>query len=294
MMNLSKTFVLIIMILFFCSGIYSQSNVDDICLQEDSMNARQYIMRSTMVGAGMANVFDTYLSPLEYKGPELRFLHESMRMTGLLDGNVSKQRIIQVNLSYTDNISQTSNSWAGMVNWTYALHYQFRVSPEFKILFGPMIDLNGGFIYNLRNSNNPAQAKAYGSIDASAMAIYKFKIGNYPLVLRYQANLPLMGLMFSPEYGQSYYEIFSLGHGGKNILFTSLHNAPSLRQMLTLDFPVGKTIFRAGYLCDLQQAKVNNLKSHLYSHNFMLGFVRNFHLLRGKNRISMPAKVTPF
>ena len=85
-----------------------------------------------------------------------------------------------------------------------------------------MIDLNGGFIYNLRNSNNPAQAKAYGSIDASAMAIYKFKIGNYPLVLRYQANLPLMGLMFSPEYGQSYYEIFSLGHGGKNILFTSM------------------------------------------------------------------------
>lgn len=114
------------------------------------------------------------------------------------------------------------------------------------------------------------------------------------MVVRYQANLPFMGVMFSPEYGQSYYEIFSLGHGGRNVLFTSFHNAPSLRQMLTLDFPVGKTIMRAGYLCDIQQAKVNNLKSHFYSHNFMIGFVRNFHMIRGKNRISLPSKVTPF
>ena len=68
-----------------------------------------------------------------------------------------------------------------------------------------------------------------------------------------------MGIMFSPEYGQSYYEIFSLKHGGSNVLFTSFHNAPTFRQMLTLDFPIGKTIMRAGYLCDIQQAKVNNL-----------------------------------
>lgn len=72
--------------------------------------------------------------------------------------------------------------------------------------------------------------------------------------------------MFSPEYGQSYYEIFSLKHGGKNILFTSLHNQPALRQLLTLDFPVGNMNVRAGYICDIQQAKVNHLKkSHVVS-----------------------------
>ena len=64
--------------------------------------------------------------------------------------------------------------------------------------------------------------------------------------------------------------------------------------MLTLDFPVGKTILRAGYLCDIQQAKVNNLKSHLYSHNFMIGFVRNFSIIRGKNKVSLPSGITPF
>lgn len=274
----------LLILLVSCVGISAQ----------DTLSHEKYLVRSAMVGIGKTNVYDTYLSPLEYKGPELRFMHESMRMTRLMGGRVSAQRIVQVNCSSTDNISKSSTSYSGMFNWTYALHYQYNVNGNLKILFGPMIDLNGGFIYNTRNSNNPAQAKAYGNIDASAMAIYKFRIARYPMVVRYQANLPFMGVMLSPEYGQSYYEIFSLGHGGRNVLFTSFHNAPSLRQMLTLDFPVGKTIMRAGYLCDIQQAKVNNLKSHFYSHNFMIGFVRNFHMIRGKNRISLPSKVTPF
>ena len=263
-------------------------------LAQDSLSHDKYIVRSVMVGAGKTNVYDTYLSPLEYRGPELRFMHESMRMTRLMGGRVSAQRIVQVNASSTDNISKSGKSYSGMFNWTYALHYQYNVDDRLKILFGPMLNLNGGFIYNTRNSNNPAQAKVYGSIDASAMAIYKLRIGRYPMTLRYQANLPFIGVMFSPEYGQSYYEIFSLKHSGKNVLFTSFHNAPTVRQMLTLDFPIGKTIMRAGYLCDIQQAKVNNLKSHFYSHNFMIGFVRNFQMIRGKNRISLPSKVNPF
>lgn len=274
----------LLILLVSCVGISAQ----------DTLSHEKYLVRSVMVGIGKTNVYDTYLSPLEYKGLELRFMHESMRMTRLMGGRVSAQRIVQVNCSSTDNISKSSTSYSGMFNWTYALHYQYNVNENLKILFGPMIDLNGGFIYNTRNSNNPAQAKVYGNIDASAMAIYKFRIVRYPMAMRYQANLPFMGVMFSPEYGQSYYEIFSLGHGGRNVLFTSFHNAPSLRQMLTLDFPIGKTIMRAGYLCDIRQAKVNNLKSHFYSHNFMIGFVRNFHMIKGKNRISLPSKVTPF
>lgn len=263
--------------------------------QEDSLRATRYVMRSTLFGVGHSNVFETYLSPLEYTGTEVRFLHESMRMTRLLGGKVSGQSLIQVNASYNKNISQTAEMYAGLVNWSYALHYQFRMNDDkLKILVGPMLDLNGGVVYNRRNSNNPAQAKAYGGLGASGMLIYKFRIARYPLTVRYQANLPLLGVMFSPEYGESYYEIFSLGNGGRNVVFASLHNNPSLRQMVTLDFPIRNVTMRVGYVCDIQQSKVNNLKSHAYSHDFMIGFVRNLYLLRGKNRISMPLKVTPF
>lgn len=281
---MKRTFALFILVFAWCN-IFSQ---------EDSLRTTHYVMRSFLAGAGRANVFDTYLSPLEYQGPEVRILFENMRMTGLMGGNVSAQHVFQADFSYTKNPAQTARMYTGMINWTYALHYQFRLNERLKILAGPQLDLNGGCIYNNRNSNNPAQAKAYGSIGVSGMVIYKMRIKDYPLTVRYQANLPLLGAMFSPEYGESYYEIFSLKHGGKHVSFTSLHNSPSLWQLLTLDFPVGQFVMRAGYVCDIQQAKVNHLKSHIYSHNFMIGFVRNFYLLKGKNRISMPLNITPY
>lgn len=270
--------------------------------QEDSRNDSlpsqhsdyRHVVRSTMVGAGFANVFDTYLSPLEYKGPQVRFVLENMKMTRLMEGNVSSQHLFQVSFEYTKNPNKSVKSYSGLINWSYALHYQKEYNKRLKLLFGPMLDINAGFIYNQRNSNNPAQAKAYANLGASAMAIYKFHIRHCPLTVRYQANLPLLGIMFSPEYGESYYEIFGLKNGGKNVLFTSLHNMPSLRQMVTLDIPVKRSILRIGYICDIQQAKVNNLKSHLYGHDFMIGVVRNLYLLKGKKRVNMNPNGSPF
>ena len=160
---------------------------------------------------------------------------------------------------------------------------------------GGLFDVNGGFVYNLRNSNNPASARAYVNLDASGMAIWYLKIKRYPMVLRYQVNVPMIGLMFSPHYGQSYYEIFSLGNSSGVIQFTSLHNQPSLRQMLSVDLPIGYTKMRFSYLADLQQYKVNNIKTHTYSHVFMVGFVKDLYRIRNKKGTApLPSSVRAY
>ena len=125
---------------------------------------------------------------------------------------------------------------------------------------------------------------AYINLDASGMAIWDLRIKNYPISLRYQVNLPFAGIMFSPNYGQSYYEIFTLGNWNGVINFTSLHNQPSLRQMLTVDFPVGRAKMRLAYLWDAQQSKVNDIKTHTYSHVLMVGFVKELFLIRDKKK----------
>ena len=51
--------------------------------QTDSLQAHRYVTRATMYGVGFTNVFDTYLSPQEYKGIDFRISRETIRMTKL-------------------------------------------------------------------------------------------------------------------------------------------------------------------------------------------------------------------
>lgn len=275
----TKLILIAILLLGYITTIRSQK------INTSSLEPHRFITRSMTYGIGYSNVFDDYLSPQEYKGIDFRIARETMRMSKF-NPNISIQNFFQANLSYTHNRVDDNNTFGGLVNWNYGLHYQFHLTDNFKLLAGGLSNLNGGFVYNLQNGNNPASARAYINIDASSMAIWTLYIKNKPIKLRYQINVPLMGVMFSPHYGQSYYEIFSLGNKGGTINFTSLHNHPSLRQMLTFDFPIGKSQLRLSYLCDIQQADVNKIRSHTYSHVFMVGFVKEIYKLPGGKKQS--------
>ena len=41
-----------------------------------------------------------------------------------------------------------------------------------------------------------------------------------------------------------------------------------------------KFTLRVGYMADMQQARANGLRSHDYSHSFMLGLVHKFVILK--------------
>ena len=255
-----------------------------ICFLQANAQKDSIITRSTIYGIGSTNLLDTYLSPVEYTGAELRLLRENRRQSKWMDGKVYRQSIFQANVSMVENKVGTGSEFSCLANWNLAYHYRFPINDQLELWGGPNLDLNGGMIYNLRNSNNPVNAKVYANLGASGMAIYRFRIKEHPFTLRYQLNIPLFGLMFSPEYGQPYYEMSLSKDFGKNICFTSLHNQPSFRQFLTLDIPIKQTNLRVGYVCDIQQAKVNHLKSHAWSHAFMIGFVKHFQLVNQSNK----------
>ena len=237
--------------------------------------------RRNMLIIGTANSLDTYLSPLTYRGTELRFTsqvvhnrkernwthtlthglrlaretmhtNEGIRLEGGYDLSCSWQRKI---------VNRTVGYWGRLM-----------------VTAGAGVDATVGFRYNAQNSNNPAQAEAAVCFTPAMAADWRFflvspKSGRrHTLGLRYEAAVPLVGMMFSPAFGQSYYEIFSRGNYDHNLCTIWVGNAPSLRQRLLFNFKLLKRHFFMGYEGDYRQAKVNNIKYHRYTNAAVLGW----------------------
>lgn len=230
-----------------------------------------------MLGIGAVNTLDTYLSPEEYTGTEFRYISHSVRENGT---KLSRELVHQAQILSVRNRRENNNELGGFYNFQYNWQYdlgQWNVGEgELRLKVGGGVDTRLGFLYNMRNSNNPAQAYGQVNIAPNAVAAYRFRLRNLPFQLRYEVQVPLLGLTFSPNYGQSYYEIFTRDNYDHNLVVTSPVSAPSLRQMLTLDFTVRYTTFRIGYLGDYQQAKINQLRQHVWSNLLVLGIVRKF------------------
>lgn len=254
---------------------------------EPPLPENRHTTHATLFGIGGSSLYDTYLSPTTYRGIQINMLHETLRKTHWAGGRITTQSIVDGFVASTSNRMEKADEYAGKCNYSIGWHYNWLLWNRLRIMAGGEAHAGLGVIYNTRNSNNPVQAKAEIDVGASAIAIFPFHIRKVPFTTRYQFSLPLLGGMFSPQYGQSYYEISHTGYD-HNICFTYPGNAPSMRHFLTLDFPIAGFTFRAGYLCDIRQSSVNGLKSHIWNHSFMVGYVKHFSFIKRKDSQHQP------
>ena len=241
------------------------------------------LQAGVLFGVGYSNQLDTYLSPMEYTGYQLSFLTSRERFTKWADGNVSFQSLFQGVYSHTQNPARTATAWGGRLAYDAGWHYHWRLSDRLSLKAGGLLGADLGFLYNARNSNNPAQGRLGIDISASAGGCYKFNIRKLPVRLNYQADLPLMGCMFSPQFGQSYYDI-SEGSRDHNVCFSHPGNALCFRQLLTLDLEFSRASLRFGYMGDVRQSHVNGIRMHDVGHSFMIGYVRYLKILKRNER----------
>ncbi len=224
---------------------------------------------STMMGIGQTALTDTYLSPLKYKGVSFSLLHENLRLTGLFDSKMVLQQQFQLQTAFTKNATSTASEYFGEIAYNATGLYPFVANEKFRLLGGTGVNASLGGIYNARNSNNPGSLKSTINLTLSGMAIYNWR----KFTFRYQVSTPLAGVFFSPAYGQSYYEIFSLGNDKGVVNWGSFHNQLSLRNYFTVDVPVGNLTIRGGYLGNYYRTSANDLKTIISSHHFVLGLV---------------------
>ena len=251
------------------------------CMAQDAPFPLAY--RSNMLGYGISSAYDSYLSPLKYKGYNFGVLFEQMKNTGLMNGNISTQHFLNANYSKSENKSGTASYHNGFLKYNYGLFHRFNPVEKLQIFAGMQAGGLLGFVYSTRNGNNPATGKAHIDLSLSTIANYSLKLRSQPVNLRYQFSLPFIGAMYSPSYGQSYYEI-GLGVTDNLIHLSSLHNYISVYNMLSAEIPFKKFTLRISYINSLYETRINDLDTQVINNTYYIGLSHNFFVIHGKQK----------
>ena len=254
----------------------------------DTIIPERIAVKSSQFGITLLNNLDTYLSNYNHKGLGLNYSYENFRDARTGNYRWKYQTLLNVTAGYA---TQGSNlQYSALIGYNWSGYHPFKVAKGLTLLAGAQIQLEGGALYNPAGGNNPAAAKLRTALAASGMAIYHFPVRRSEWIARYQLDIPLAGAMFAPEFGQSYYEIFGLGHAKNVVAFTHPGNNPSWRHTLSLDIPMRakhhSTTLRISYIADLYQSRINEINSHIYRHTFSFGFARTIFKVKKNNRLN--------
>lgn len=251
----------------------------DSCVSTDAPVPR-LSQRTWLWGVGSVSVLDTYLTPLTYEGQGVSLLHNTERTARWGRGRVTAYSIYTGHVAYLASPTDDGKEWDSELTAAGGWHYNWHPAPRLRLAAGGLTELSGGFTYNTRGSNNPAQGRLGLSIAASGLAEYRFPLFGHTATARLQADVQLAGAQFSPAYGQSYYEIFSLGHSQGIVHFTHPGNCPTGRLQGLLTIPVWSAHLTLGYLGDVRQSTLGGLKRHAWHHAFMIGYTRTLSIVR--------------
>ena len=240
--------------------------------ESDSAVIARPVASMFMADVGHASVLDSYLTPITYGGIHTALTYAATQATGFSPDRWVRQLEVGVEFAGVNNPVGNNDMQMLMAHAQWGIMHRWRgvFTPGLQLMLGGMTRLHGGVIYNSGNSNNVVSAKAHFSVGAMGMAVYNTHIGRLPITLAYQASLPVVGVFFSPDYDESFYEMYLGNHHGLAHMGW-WGNRFDMTNLVTADLHLGNTIVRVGYRNRIERSWVNHLNTHITTHALVLG-----------------------
>lgn len=192
-------------------------------------------------GVSVVELVDPYLSILNYTGLGLRFEYTDSKYFNPADPKfTSYSRITGLAAAVKNPQSTAGITYVGG-NAALGALYEYRDLNNLILHAGGNVDIDFAYKMNSRNVNNPVNIDL--ATNLNAMLGVRYNIATRKRMLKLKANLefPLIGCMFVPYPGLSYYEMYSSGAYGEAIHFSSLHNKQGLKEQISIDIPFKKS-----------------------------------------------------
>ena len=257
----------------------------------DSIDVVRPVASMSTVEVGHASLLDTYLTPITYTGVNLRLGHQSMRAMKFSPERWVSRLEAGIDYDNVQNMVGNNTMHSLMVEGRWAMMRRYRdvFTTGLQLMAGGMAQLRGGAIYDPANSNNVVAVKIHPSVGLAGAAVYGTRIGSKPLTLSCHVSLPVIGAFFSPDYDESYYEIY-LGNRSGLVHAGWWGNRFDMDTQIAADIHLGETVLRLGYRNRIERSWVSNINTRITTHALVLGIGGEF-LGIGRKGLSSNARI---
>lgn len=219
-----------------------------IYINAQTVDKKKYLLttKTNTIGISTLSLIDPYLSPLFYSGLGIRYDHKASRFLSLENTRFSTQNKINFVGGLTINPTNTASMTYVGINLDKGLYYHFQQAKGLKLVAGGSWDIDFGYKMVARNINNPVNINLATNLNLSGAAKYDIQMPKRKLKLELAFQSPLLGCMFVPKSGASYYEMFDLWNLSGTTHFSSLHNKRGIQSTFSVDVPFNRTTLHLG------------------------------------------------
>jgi hypothetical protein len=255
------------------SGMEAQTKADDVKL---------LITNHTFIGMGRLESLDNYLSDLPYDGATFQFRNTGRRLLGADRTQSFIRSDLDFKIGSLKNQPSTATISFASLNIGAGMQYQLNTPIDIKCLLGWLWDGDFAVRRSSREVNNNINVDLSTNINLAATFKYDVTLFKFPLRILLDAKAPVFGMMFVPQRGASYYEIFILDNFKDVGHFSSFLSKNALNSQLIFQVPLQNLVLDLGIQSDYMKYRANNV---FVKHNYLalqIGLCYDFNFFGGR------------